>query len=41
MLVKSYSVQNQLPIGLQKAREYAMRQPASASVQRFSDNFSL
>jgi tetratricopeptide (TPR) repeat protein len=33
MLVQSYSAQNQPSIGLQKAREYAQRQPASASVQ--------
>lgn len=35
VLVQTYSAQNQLPIGLQKAREHALRQPASASVQQF------
>ena len=35
VLVQSYAAQNQLPIGMQKAREHALRQPASASVQQF------
>ena len=35
VLVQSYSAQNQAPIGLQKAREHALRQPASAPVQQF------
>jgi tetratricopeptide (TPR) repeat protein len=35
VLVQAYAAQNQLPIGLQKAREHALRQPASASVQQF------
>ena len=34
-LVQSYSAQNQMPLGVQKAREYALRQPASASVQQY------
>jgi tetratricopeptide (TPR) repeat protein len=35
VLVQTYAAQNQLPIGLQKAREHGLRQPASASVQQF------
>jgi len=35
VLVQTYAAQNQLPIGLQKAREHALRQPASASVQQY------
>jgi tetratricopeptide (TPR) repeat protein len=34
-LILSYSLQNQMPIGLQKAREYAARQPKSAPIQQF------
>ncbi len=34
-VVLSYSAQNQMPIGLQKAREYAATQPKSAAVQQF------
>ena len=35
LLVQTYSAQNQLPAGLEKAREHALRQPASASIQMF------
>ena len=35
VVVQSYAAQNQLAAGLQKAREYGLRQPASASVQQF------
>jgi len=35
VLVQSYASQKQMPAGLQKAREYAARQPASAGVQQF------
>jgi len=35
LLVRSYAAQNQLPTGVQKAREHALRQPASVSVQMF------
>ena len=35
LLVRSYAAQNQSPIGLQKVREHALRQPASAPVQMF------
>jgi tetratricopeptide (TPR) repeat protein len=35
VLVKSYAAQNQMPKGVQKAREYAARQPASAPMQQF------
>jgi tetratricopeptide (TPR) repeat protein len=35
LLVQSYASQKQMPLGLQKAREYAARQPASAAVQLF------
>jgi len=35
VLVQSYAAQNQLAIGLQKAREHGLRQPASASVQQY------
>lgn len=35
MLVQSYAAQKQMPTGVQKAREYAARQPTSAAVQQF------
>ena len=35
VLVQSYAAQKQLPVGVQKVREYAQRQPASAPVQQF------
>lgn len=35
VLVQSYALQKQMPMGLQKVREYAARQPASAAVQQF------
>ena len=35
LLVRSYAVQKQLPIGVQKAKEHALRQPTSAAVQQF------
>jgi tetratricopeptide (TPR) repeat protein len=35
LLVRTYAAQKQLPAGVQKAREYALRQPASAPVQQF------
>jgi tetratricopeptide (TPR) repeat protein len=35
VLVQSYAAEKQLPAGLQKAREYAARQPKSAAVQQF------
>ena len=35
ILVQSYAAQNQKPLGLQKAREYAARQAASARIQQF------
>jgi len=35
VLVQSYSAQNQLAAGLEKAREHARRQPASAFVQQY------
>jgi len=35
VLVESYSAQNQTSIGLQKAREQALRYPASAPVQQY------
>ena len=35
ILAQSYAAQNQKPVGLQKAREYAARQPASARIQQF------
>jgi tetratricopeptide (TPR) repeat protein len=35
VLVGSYAAQKQLPVGVQKAREYAQRQPASAPVQQY------
>jgi len=35
VLVRSYSAHNQAAAGLQKVREHALRQPASAAVQQF------
>lgn len=35
VMVESYSAQNQMSIGLQKAREQALRYPASAPVQQY------
>jgi tetratricopeptide (TPR) repeat protein len=35
VLVQTYAAQNQLPAGLQKAREYAQRQPGSAPIQEY------
>ena len=35
VLVGTYTAQKQFPAGVQKAREYALRQPASASVQEY------
>jgi tetratricopeptide (TPR) repeat protein len=35
VLVQSYALQNQLPAGLQKVREHALRQPTAAPVQQF------
>jgi tetratricopeptide (TPR) repeat protein len=35
VLVRTYSAQNQFAIGVEKAREYALRQPGSAAVQQF------
>ena len=35
VLVQSYAAQKQMPTGVQKAREYAARQPTSAAVQQF------
>jgi Tfp pilus assembly protein PilF len=35
VLVGTYAAQKQLPAGVQKAREYAARQPKSASVQQY------
>jgi tetratricopeptide (TPR) repeat protein len=34
-LVETYAAQKQIPAGVQKAREYAARQPASAAMQQF------
>ena len=35
LLVQTYAAQKQAPLGLQKLREYAARQPGSAAVQQF------
>jgi tetratricopeptide (TPR) repeat protein len=35
MLVQSYAAQDQMPVAVQKVREYAAQQPASAMVQQF------
>jgi tetratricopeptide (TPR) repeat protein len=35
VLVLTYAAQKQMPAGLQKAREYAAKQPASAAIQEF------
>jgi tetratricopeptide (TPR) repeat protein len=35
VLVGTYAAQKQFPAGVQKAREYALRQPKSASVQQY------
>jgi len=35
VLVQTYAAQKQLPIGVQKAREHALQQPGSASVQQY------
>ena len=35
LLVRTYAAQKQLPIGVQKAKEHALRQPTSAAVQQF------
>src|ERR1035437_619838 len=35
LLVRTYAAQKQFPIGVQKAKEHALRQPASAAVQQF------
>jgi tetratricopeptide (TPR) repeat protein len=35
LLVRSYALQKQFPIGVQKAKEHALRQPKSAAVQEF------
>ena len=35
LLVQTYAAQKQMPAGLDKAREYALRQPASGPVQLF------
>src|ERR1035441_10719729 len=34
-LVQSYAAQNQLPAGVQKAREHAAKQPTSAAMQQY------
>ena len=35
LLVQSFAVQNQLPAGVQRAREQAAKQPASAAMQQY------